>query len=455
MPGLCPDPLFHETTAHIGPEGTGIFWISLEVPEGATPGKVEGNVHFTLEDQFGYTGWESPKPWSADQAFTIEVADLLLKPRENFPVTQWISADSIWEYYKIEPYSERFWKLAEACIADLTSHGVDVIYTPIFNIRAEPLKRPAQLLKVKRTGPDKYVFDFSDVKRWIDLAMKHGANWVEFSHFFSPAPDSGAFPQHIYERGDTLGKPLWPLQSPATSDTYRKFLEQFLPAFKTFLESEHVLSKSLFHLADEPDGDVQMANYRKARAMLKQLAPWIKVMDAMSDPRFAKEKLSDMPIPSISTAKQFGAAGCPAWAYFCCGPRDRYLQRLLDTPLSKIRMSGWLFYRLKARGFLHWGYNYWFKFCTDIPGDPFQDASNGAWPGMPYGDTFEVYPGTDGPLDSIRWEVFAESLQDYAMLQSAGVTPEDTLLAPIKDYNDFPKSVEWVEKALADVLSRP
>lgn len=246
---------------------------------------------------------------------------------------------------------------------------------------------------------------------------------------------------------------LWAPEIAATSDTYRKFLEQFLPAFKTFMEEEKILDRSLFHCADEPDGDVQMADYRKARGLLAELAPWMKVMDAMSDPRFATERLSDMPIPSIATAAAFAAAGCPAWAYFCCGPRDRFLQRLLDTPLAKLRMSGWLFYKLQARGFLHWGHNYWFVFCTSRIGDPFHDASVGAWPGLPYGDPFVVYPGPDGPIDSIRWEVFAESLQDYALLQSAGVEHDSPLLDPIKDYSDFPKSAEWLASARRKVLS--
>jgi hypothetical protein len=73
---------------------------------------------------------------------------------------------------------------------------------------------------------------------------------------------------------------------------------------------------------------------------------------------------------------------------------------------------------------------------------------------MPYGDAFVVYPGPTGPIDSIRWEVFAESLQDYALLQSADVRPDDPLLAPLKDYADFPKSVEWIAEARRAVLAR-
>jgi hypothetical protein len=128
----------------------------------------------------------------------------------------------------------------------------------------------------------------------------------------------------------------------------------------------------------------------------------------------------------------------------------------MDTPLAKVRMSGWLFYRLGARGFLHWGFNYWHRVGFEEPLNPFYEGASGEWPGIPYGDPFVIYPGEDSPIDSIRWEVFAESLQDYAILQTAGIKPDDALLAPLKSYADFPKSEAWLREALAKVLkARP
>lgn len=453
IPGLCPDPLYPESTAHLGPQETGVFWVSLNVLASSAAGLRKGTVSITLKNRFGYVGWDNPPAATLSVPFSVDVADVEIKPRKDFQVTLWMSADSIWEHYRIEPCGEPFWALAEKYMRNLVEHGVDVMYTPIFNIRAEQLKRPAQLLRVQKTG-DAYTFDFTDVRRWIQLAMKSGAQFVEFSHFFSPAPESAAYPQKIYARAESIGELLWPANTPATSETFHAFLSQFLPQFKKVLEEEGVLDKSLFHLADEPDGADAIARYRAARALLQELAPWIKVMDAMSDPHFATERLSDMPIPSIATAAQFAAAKCPAWVYYCCGPRQGYIQRLLDTPLWKIRMTGLLFYKLGARGFLHWGYNYWFRFCTDVIADPFADATNGAWPGMPYGDTFAVYPGAEGPIDSIRWEVFGEALQDYAVLQTLGIQPGDATLSPLKDYNDFPKSFDWIATTLRNLSTR-
>lgn len=455
IPGLCPDPLYPENSTHIGPESNGVFWITMKVPKEVPVGRYSLTAKVNLVNRYGYVGFTNPTPFTIEMPVEIDVRSLVIQPRRDFPVTKWISADSIWEWYKIQPCGDRFWELADAYIANIVAHNVNVVYTPVFNARHEILRTPAQLLKVKKTGKDKYIFDFSDVRKWVRIAVKHGADFIEWTHFFTPAPTSARHPQRIFERDDEkIGPLLWEPEISATSDTYRKFLMQFLPQFKQFLIDEGVFEMSLFHCADEPDGEVQISDYRKARALLKELAPWMKVMDAMSDVHFATEPLSDMPVPSITTAPAFKAAGCPAWVYFCCGPRDSYVQRLLDTPLPKIRMSGFLFYKLDAKGFLHWGFNYWFIFCTSDIGDPFTQADVTAWPGMPYGDAFVVYPGPNGPIDSIRWEVFAESLQDFALLQSAGIDQNDPMFDDIKDYANFPKSAEWLNRVRRQILER-
>ncbi len=453
IPGLAPDPLYPEDFAHAGPEANCSFWITLAIPKDARAGIRKLMVRLTIEDETGHTGWLGTKPWSVELPVEVDVRPLVVQARRDFPVTHWLNIESIWDWYKIEPFSDRFWELAEAYVADLTAHGVDVVYSPIFNNRHEIMPRPGQLLRVRKAGEDSWEFDFSDVRRWIRMALKNGANYLEWTHFFTPAPTSGKYPQRIFERWDKTGDLLWPPEISAMSDTYRGFLEQFIPQFRQVLEEEKAIDRSLFHCADEPDGDVQMADYRKARGLLRELAPWMKVMDAMSDPRFATERLSDMPVPSIVTAPLFAKAGCPAWTYFCCGPRGGFLQRLHDTPLPKLRMAGWLFYKLGAKGFLHWGHNYWYVFCTGTMGDPFKDPANGSWPWLPNGDPFVVYPGANGPMSSIRWEVFSESLQDYALLQAAGIKLDDPMLASLESYETFPKSEDWLKAARKKILT--
>ena len=57
---------------------------------------------------------------------------------------------------------------------------------------------------------------------------------------------------------------------------------------------------------------------------------------------------------------------------------------------------------------------------TRIMVDPFTMQDGASWPRWAYGDPFVVYPGPDSPLDSIRWEIFAESMQDYRLFADAG-----------------------------------
>ena len=442
VPGLVPDPLFPESKATVGPFESAAFWITISVPTDAKPGPRDLIIHFSFHDGAK----------QADLKAKLEVSSFTIKPRRDFPVTHWWRAECIWDWYKTGMFEdEKLWALMKPYIQDMVDHGSDTIYVPIFFMRRETFARPAQLLKVTEPEPGKYVFDFSDVSRFVRLAKDCGAQHYEWSHLWIYW--GVVNPIRVYKWVDGKAVMLWPPDADGHGPVYHSFLKQFLPQFHDFLVKEGILDKSFFHLSDEPSGE-HIENYKKARAFLREVAPWMKVMDALSDINYGKQGLTDMPIPIIVTAPQFLEAGIPHWVYFCCGPHGAYLNRFYDTPLTKVRMSGWLFYKLQAKGFLHWGYNYWHAIEQEKLADPFTDGCCAAWPMIPYGDGHRVYPGPNGPIDSIRWEVFSESLQDYAILQTAGIKPDDPMLSEIKDYAVFPRSEEWMEKRLRGILAR-
>jgi len=439
IPGYVPDVLFPEPVARAAPGEVAAFWITAEVAKGSEPGPKPIAVALAVAGK--------PQP---PMKATLAVADVTLRKRRDFRVTQWFYADALCDWYGLEPFERAFWPICDAYLRDYVAHGCDTLYVPAFTPPLDGVKRPTQLLRVRRTASGRYAFGWTLVKRWIDLAKRRGVRDFEWTHLFTQWGCKHAI--RVYERHNG-GRLLWPPHTGATSRTYREFLGQFLPALERFLREERLLGRSHFHISDEPHGDEHLANYRKARAMVRELAPWMKVMDALSDIRYGREGLVDMPVPSIRTARQFVDEGIPCWAYFCCGPRGRYLNRLLDTPLPKLRMAGWLFYRFGVRGFLHWGYNYWYKSQTQELIDPFTVTDGLRWPGWAYGDTSQVYPGPAGPLDSIRWEVFAESLQDYALLQTLGIARDGALLAPLRDFDDFPKQARWLRAARRALLA--
>lgn len=429
VPGFVPDPLYDEQEAGVPPGETVAFWITLKPAPGSRPGMRRIAFRVTPE--------QAPTV-RIEARFLIHPA--IFSPRSGLPVVQWFYNDALCDWYKCQPFDERYWAVVAPYMANLPEHGQDTILVPAFTPPTDGVKRPTQLVSVKRRGR-RYEFGWRDIKRYIELARRNGVRNFEWNHFFSQWGVKYAL--RVYEGQGRDERLLWPADTPATSPIYKSFLAQFMPDLRRFLERERLLDKSFFHVSDEPHGDEALANYRAARALLREVAPWMKTMDALSEIVYGREKITDMPIPGIQVARQYYDEHIPSFAYFCCWPRGRYVNRLLDTPLVKIRMLGWLLYRFRMLGFLHWGYNYWYKSQTRVMIDPFAESSGCAWPGWAYGDPFVVYPGPQGPLDSIRWEMFAMSLEDYALLQARDIDPEGRFLAEFRDFDRFPKTTRW------------
>ncbi len=447
VPGLVPDPLFTDFNYPLPPKSASACWISGKISPDCRPGLKKVSVTLT-------TAGPRPKDLATLSA-AIQVHPLRLQPRHDFDVIHWFYADALCDWYKVDPWTKDFWRIVQPYLRNAADHGQNGIYVPVFTPPLDGVKRPTQLLKIRRTGRDKYAFDWAAVARWIRTARQCGLEKFEWCHLFTQW--GAKYAPRIYGAQRAMREPekalLWPPETPGTSAIYRSFLAQYLPELQRFLRRENILARSLFHLSDEPHGDEHLDNYRRARAMLRELAPWMTIMDALSDLRFAKEGLVEMPVTYIGVAKRFWAERIPCWHYYCCGPRGAWLNRLLETPLAAIRMSGWLFHRFQARGFLHWGYNYWYQSQTRRIINPFFESDGLASPGWAHGDPFVVYPGENGPLDSIRWEVFAESLQDYQLLQTLKVPP-DALAGEFADYNAFPRAAAWVRRRRRRLLAR-
>lgn len=452
IPGFVPDPLFDETEEVLRPCEKHAFWINATPPKNAKPGKYEIIVRLQLLNRAGDEAIGKPLV----RRVTIRLHDISIAPRKDFNVTHWFYADCLIAWYKTRNFDERFWELAAAYFKDIAEHGQDTLYVPLFTPSLDKDKIPSQLLKVKRAGKGAYKFDWSDVKRYVDTAKKCGISKFEWCHLASQGGAKNAI--RVYEGQGEGEKLLWPDGTPSTAPAYRDFLAALMPEFKKFLDAGKIFSKSFFHISDEPHGDEARANYKAVRAMILEVAPWFKSMDALSEIEFAREKLVEHPVPTLQKALDFIREGIPTWCYYCGGPRAKYLNHLVDTALPKVAMHGFVLYRWPFKGFLHWGYNYWNIFGTRILSGPFTSLNGrdggGRVPDAAHGDMFLVYPGENGPVDSIRWEVIGEAMQDYALLQTLKIDRDCKFMSEIKSFEDFPKDPEWRAKIRATLLRK-
>lgn len=455
LPAMVPDPLFDDTITVISGGERIAYWIRLDVPVDAPRGihRVRCLLHSQelSDESTGPPHLVDTEPVSFE--ISVRVHELILGPRRGLEVTHWFYADTILDWYGFDTFDEGYWSMLPAYLEDLYDHGTDVLYTPLFTAPTDGNRRPSQLLDIRSDG-DGYRFDFSDVERYLTLGRAAGFERFEFPHLFSQWGAGRVIPLYRGQGSDET--PLFPTDTDALAPEYRRFLESLLPQLKRFLEAHGLLDMTRFHISDEPHGAEDRKRYEAARRLIREVAPWMRTMDAVSELSYGSEGLTDLPIPVISAVGAYLERGIRCGTYFCCNPRGRYINRLLDTPLTKIRALGWMLYRNRGliSTFLHWGYNYWYRSQTRELVDPFAVTDGGRWPGWAFGDTFVVYPGGDGPIDSIRWEAFAEGLESYRLLESAGIGPDEQVLAALRGFDDFPLDPGWYARATGEVLSR-
>src|SRR5690606_13080511 len=53
IPGLCPDPLYPETSVQVGPESNGVFWITVKVPSDIPTGTHRLTAKVNLLNRYG------------------------------------------------------------------------------------------------------------------------------------------------------------------------------------------------------------------------------------------------------------------------------------------------------------------------------------------------------------------------------------------------------------------
>src|SRR5699024_3497882 len=144
------------------------------------------------------------------------------------------------------------------------------------------------------------------------------------------------------------------------------------------------------------------------------------------------------PIPSTDHIEPFLEHHVPnLWTYYCCSQHREVSNRFFAFPSARNRIIGMQLYKFAIKGFLQWGYNFWFSQLSRKSIDPFHNTDAGY--GFPSGDAFMVYPGENGPIESLRMEVFYEALQDLRAFQLLEkVIGKERVVELIEDGMDTP-----------------
>ena len=463
-PGLYPDVLVPlNEGAHAVAGQWRSLWVTVELPSmqasDVSGERVSGSINLSFTTRDGEPLGEA--------SYTLEVLPAELPPQQLLH-TQWFHCDCLATHYGVDVFSEKHWELIEAYASNAVSHGINLLLTPLFTPPLDTAighERPTvQLVGVEQTGVDAYRFDFSRLERWVEMCNRIGVRCLEFSHLFTQWGAKHA--PKIIARVDGEDQRIFGWDTDAGGAAYRAFLDQFLPALVAFIRTHGLEQRVYFHVSDEPLM-AHLHHYRQASELLKRHLSEFPFIDALSDYEFYKLGLVDIAIPANNHIEPFIEQGVePLWTYYCCAQNKKVSNRFFSLPSARNRILGLQLYKFGAKGFLHWGYNFWYSQYSLKPIDPYRVTD--AELAFPSGDAFVVYPGEGGPIDSLRWEVFREALQDLRALElletlagkdRAMQVVEQDLAEPLT-FDNYPDDSEWlldrrgrINAAIAETLA--
>ena len=414
------------------------LWLTVDVDRNAASGEHKITVCFEKDGEM-----------LGESVFRLNVIGAEL-PKQKLIFTQWFHCDCISSYYGLEPLSEEHWSYMERFAKAAAESGVNMLLTPIFTPPLDTkigAERPTVQLIDVIYEDGVYGFDFTKLTRWLDMCRRCDIEYIEISHLFSQWGAMCAPKIVVYENGSEIKKFGWHTDS--LSEEYKDFLSQLLPKLTEYLSENWDKEKVYFHISDEPNQDY-IERYGVIQEFLKPFIDGFHHMDAISDYELYEKGFIETPVPTIRTIDSFIGSGIEnLWAYYCCGEGKYNLSnRFIAMPSCRNRIIGAQLYKYDIKGFLQWGYNFYYSQLSTRLVNPY--VINDADSGFPAGDAFSVYPGADGPDPSLRLFVFYDALQDMRAMQLLeSICGRDAVTELIDsegeiDFRTYPRSAEYI-----------
>lgn len=352
-----------------------------------------------------------------EEILELEVINATL-PKQTLYYTSWFHCDCLADTYSVEIFSDRFFEIMRSFVKEAAKTGMNMILLPAFTPAIDTVvgqeRKTAQLVFVSVEN-GKYSFDFSLMKKYIEVCRECGIENFEHSHFFTQwgakhAPKIMATVNGEYKR-------LFGWDTDSTSVEYAKFVKTYLKEFKTFLKEMDLEKKILFHISDEPNENY-IEYYKNARKVLGSELEGFMCGDALSHFEYYKNGLVKKPIVIVDSKDmdEFVDNCDDYWVYYTGGQLvGNYSNRIIATTSARNRVIGLQMYVCGAKGFLHWGYNYYYGFLSQGLFNPVQDPCGY---NQLAGTSFVVYPDIRGKaIPSLRMKVLYEGINDYRALQ--------------------------------------
>jgi len=436
LPGEYPDPLVPFTSANVPAGRNTALWFTIRVSPDARPGDYKGNV--TL---------------SADGIEPVSV-----------------------------PVHLRVWSFVLPEVSRLrTAYGCD--YEALCRWHGagndEDRRRIAEL--TNRNFVEHRVAPINPLRYWdLDTEIVDGKLTVDFSGYDAGAaqllPKLSAF----NVPGAFMGRVG---NDPPGTEAYERLKLPFLQQLAAYLRSRGWIDKAYCYIYDEPREEDYAKVVREA-GLWRKADPGLKILltEPPEEPLFGSvdiwSPVLDAYIRENCRARQ--AKGEEVWWYVCCGPLHPFPNNFIDYPAIDHRILHWMNYKYGVTGVLYWQTMFWRHDPWTHPMSVSEDGKRN----FGNGDGSLLYPAVkqksdkaifEGPLDSIRWEMIREGIEDYDYLMMlddavhaaeargdaklvnegmAALAAAKALTRTTADYETDPRKLYAVRKRVAEALQR-
>ncbi|MFQ6036138.1 MAG: glycoside hydrolase domain-containing protein, partial [Sedimentisphaerales bacterium] len=456
VPGLWPDPLPpFKGPVELEANKNQPFWVRVKVPRQVPAGIYTGNISITAQD------------YKANVTLRVEVYDFVLPDRMTCTTAFGFSPGNVFRYQRLSDAQQRR-QVLQKYWANFSAHHISPYDPAPLDRFSVTWPKITESIKPEQLKP---TFDWT---AW-DKAMQRAINQYHFNSFRLRIPGLGGGSFHARYEPKLLGFTEETPQYQAAFNAYCYQLAEHLRR-KGWLDEAYV------YWFDEPapkDYEFVMNGFRK----LKLAAPALnRMLTEQVEPALIGGPNIWCPVSynyKHEPAEQRRRYGEKFWWYVCTGPKAPYCTLFIDHPGTELRVWLWQTWQRKIDGILVWQTNYWTSSAAypdpEHPQNPYEDPmgwrsgystpkgkkrpwGNGdgrfIYPPEAAADAHPAEPVLDGPVDSIRWEMLRDGLEDYeylAMLARLLKAKKDKLTA--QQYHKFAALLEVPESITKDMTT--
>ncbi len=386
--GDYPDPLpVYEESLDLPAKINQPIWFTVYVPEDADPGTYEGQIR---------VGAMAAVP------LRLKVWDFALPEETHTKTAYGMGVDRHFHGLKER---EDILKVHDLYMQNARAHRVSTYGildpTPIrWEVKRSEGRTCCQLVQ---GGDIRVEFDFED----FDKAARKYLDGFKFNGFRFPVlPGKIEGHERFTPEYDALHVKI-----------YGQIAEH--------LEENGWLDKAYCYWFDEP-GEEDYDYVIRGMKLLEKTHPGLRRL-LTEQPEPPLYDCVDIWVPVLNNyneerAKERQAAGQDVWWYVCCVPKAPYPNNFIDHPAINHRIRFWMIQKYGVTGSLYWSTTY-YRGASGKVRNPWATAMSYSPSGTMWGngDGMLVYPPVrepssepviEGPVDSIRWEMIREGLED-------------------------------------------